>query len=119
MIPSLETTGRKYIKPNILGDVSEYIVVTEALKRGAEVFKNSCCTGKSDMILKYNNQLYEIDVKTERNQDGYWKSTGPSYREGIYFVFVNPITWKVRWITGKAPTPIENFWNDHTDNTID
>ena len=68
--PSPETHGPKSINPNIKGDYWEYYVITVALEKGAEVFRNVCCTGEVDLILRINGQYIPIDVKQNT-----WNST--------------------------------------------
>ena len=58
--PKPATLGPKSTDRNRLGDYWEYHVALVAMDKGAEVFKNVCCTGKTDMILKINGQLYQI-----------------------------------------------------------
>jgi hypothetical protein len=97
---------------NRLGDIAEYVVVTEALKRGADVFKNVGCTGKTDIVLSFNSSILHVDVKVEEwdkrsktfYSPGLSKATQPR-------VLVNPDTWDVRWVKGKAPQGWETFWN--------
>ena len=87
-------------------------MVTEALKRGAEVFKNVSCTGKTDIVLAKDNETLHIDVKMEEYDD----RSGTYYSPGkagatMPRVLVNPKTWKVRWPKGKAPDGWQMFWN--------
>ena len=87
-------------------------MITEALKRGAEVFKNVGSTGKTDIVLAINDKVLCIDVKTEE-----WDPrSNRFYSPGLsgatkYRALVNPQTWRVRWPIGKAPNEWENFWN--------
>ena len=86
-------------------------MVTEALIRGAEVYKNVTSTGKTDVVLVYDGNLIHVDVKIEewdpRSNSFYspGKSGATEHR-----VLVNPETWKVRWPMGKAPEGWEMFW---------
>ena len=95
-----------------LGDIAEHVVITEALKRGADVYKNVGCTGKTDIVIDLNGSLLAIDVKVEK-----WFSSTCSYgSRGVCNatkdrVLVNPSTWKVRWPKGKAPEGWHSFWN--------
>jgi hypothetical protein len=87
-------------------------VVVEALKRGADVYKNVGCTGKTDIVIEFNGSLLAVDVKMEK-----WDQA--SCRYGSFGVrnatkdrvLVNPSTWKVRWPKGKAPEGWQSFWN--------
>ena len=95
-----------------LGDIAEYVVITEALKRGAEVFKNVGCTGKTDVVLSVLDEVIHIDVKTEE-----WDPrSNRYYSPGLsgatkHRALVNPDTWRVRWPVGKAPSGWERFWD--------
>ena len=95
-----------------LGDIAEYTVVTEALRRGANVYKNVGCTGKTDLILEYNSMTLHIDVKLEKwdYKQQMFKSRG-SGKAIKPRVLVNPETWQVRWVKGKAPQNWETFWD--------
>ena len=104
--PGLTLTDKSRI-----GDIAEYVVITEALKRGAEVFKNVGCTGKTDIVLSLGHNTLHIDVKLEkRKPDGSYGSYG-SRKATVPRVLVNPETWDVRWVKGKAPEGWETFWN--------
>ena len=104
--------GPEHIEKNRLGDIAEYVVVVEALRRGAEVFKNVGCTGRTDVVICYKDQILHVDVKTEE-----WDPRSNTYYSpGVakatkYRALVNPETWKVRWPVGKAPAGWENFWD--------
>ena len=95
-----------------LGDITEHVVITEALKRGAEVYKNCSCTGSTDLIIEHKGRVLQVDVKTEKMdlETGNWKSVGVA-RAKKPRVIVNPETWKCRWVRGKTPPGWETFWN--------
>ena len=76
----------------------EHIVITEALKRGAEVFPNCTCTGSIDMIISINDQHLDCDVKSMTQRQ---KSRGS----------VHPITFKVSWHPSLIPEGFESFWD--------
>ena len=107
-----ECPGLKLTDPSRLGDIAEYVVVTEALKRGADVYKNVGCTGKTDIVIAIEGLTLHIDVKVEE-----WSATAGRYHSrGVCGatkdrVLVNPSTWKVRWPKGKAPDGWQSFWN--------
>jgi len=107
-----EKPGLILIDKSRLGDIAEYVVITEALKRGAEVFKNVGCTGKTDIVLCLDTATIHVDVKVEE-----WDSrSGTFYSPGISKatkprVLVNPETWQARWVKGKSPKGWETFWN--------
>lgn len=104
--------GLTHIDNNRLGDIAEHVVITEALKRGAEVFKNVGCTGKTDIVLSVNDEVIHIDVKTEEWDPRSCRYYSPGKSGAtMHRVLVNPETWRVRWPVGKAPSGWEKFWN--------
>ena len=110
-----DKTGQKSIKDlntNRQGDAAELIVVIAAWKRGAEVFRNVGCTGKTDIVLqKPDGSLLAIDVKSLcRNGDGQYTASSNAYNATETVVLVHPHTEEVRWIRGKAPVGWEDFW---------
>jgi hypothetical protein len=109
--PQAECPGLTLTDTNRLGDIAEHVVITEALKRGAEVFKNVGCTGKIDLVLYYQGKALPIDVKTELWDPRVNRYYSPGIRRATKTrVLVNPETWKVRWPYGKAPEGWEMFW---------
>lgn len=96
---------------NRLGDIAELVVITEALKRGANAYKNVGCTGKTDIIIEHNDKLLQVDVKLEKyHQNGRWCSRGVAVAK-FPRVIVNPKSWKCRWVRGKEPMGWESFWS--------
>ena len=95
-----------------LGDIAEHIVIVEALKRGADVYKNVGCTGKTDIVIEVDGQLLAVDVKTEkwnhRHQAYYSPGTRGCTKNRV---LVNPLTWQVRWPRGESPEGWQSFWN--------
>ena len=95
-----------------LGDIAEHVVITEALKRGADVFKNVGCTGKTDIVLSLGHNTLHVDVKMEewdkRSKTFYSPGQAKAAKPRV---LVNPETWDVRWVKGKAPEGWETFWN--------
>jgi hypothetical protein len=99
--------------------------------KGATVFRNTGCDGKTDLCFKYEGQVYEIDVKLARlvestNGRLYWRST--TAREVLkptYALIVVPRTgtdlsgWYCKWYYSNGggkrvyggPPGLENFWN--------
>ena len=63
--PEPDVRGLTLTDTSRLGDIAEYVVITEALKRGAEAFKNVGCTGKTDIVLCHYGEVLRVDVKTE------------------------------------------------------
>jgi hypothetical protein len=109
--PVPEAPGLTLTDTSRLGDIAEHVVITEALKRGADVYKNVGCTGKTDIVMTLNDLVIQIDVKTEE-----WDPrSNRYYSPGLSGAtkpraLVNPQTWKVRWPYGKAPEGWEMFW---------
>jgi hypothetical protein len=88
------------------------MVTLLAWEKGAEVYRNAGGTGRGDLVLKVGNQLIECDVK-QMTWDS--KSNDYTYRKpvkpGITPIAVHPVTRKVRWVRGKTPLGLENFWD--------
>ena len=105
--PAKEAVGQTRIEPNALGDLYEYIVIIEAIKRGAHVYKNVGCTGKTDLILEKDGDRIPIDVKAS--------STHKSAATGVFLVHVDVDTHQVRWgVKKRKPEGWESFWNQST-----
>ena len=99
--------------------------------RGAEVFPNIGCDGKTDICFKYMGSIYEIDVKLARlikktsGSCSWGTTTARLVRLPVYPLIVVPITgvdmsgWYCKWVglrTGANPPPhcppgLENFWD--------
>ena len=93
--------------------------------KGAEVFPNANSTGKADLIIKFNDIVFEVDVKLGRPQSsGYWISDSHKVKAPVYPVMVIPegdlFTWRVQWILPKGgksdrrpncPEGLEDFWS--------
>ncbi len=108
------------------GDLGELYVQLIATNKGAEVFPNLNCTGKTDLILKIGDQLVEIDVKMASwsKRDNNWVAPKASYvKLPVYPVIVIPegdiMNWKIRWknsdssntmTTPHCPPGLEDFW---------
>lgn len=110
--PQAECPGLKLTDTYRLGDIAEYVVITEALKRGADVYKNVGCTGKTDVVIGMEGKTLHVDVKVEewdpRSASYYSPGVSKAIRDRV---LVNPSTWKVRWPKGKAPEGWQSFWN--------
>lgn len=84
----------------------------EAWKRGAEVYKNAGCSGKTDLVLAIDGKMLEVDVKCMSHNGGGKYGTCSSISAAQKpVVLVHPITQQIRWIRGKAPKGWENFWD--------
>ena len=110
------------LERNTLGDLCEYHVAIEAMKRGAKVYRNISCVGHVDLILEVNNKFIPIDVKAR-----FWCAQTQSFRTKAstarcQVVCVEPddlYGWKVSWPLkrgGKTskhvncPQGLEDFW---------
>lgn len=92
--------------------------------KGADVFRNLGCDGKSDLVITFNSHAFKVDVKL-------WTSTprGTVTPVDVYPVVVvardpsDIASWIVRW-RGKTkanittdhfkpncPPGLENFWD--------
>ena len=95
----------------------EHIVITEALRRGAEVFPNSSCTGSVDLIIKINGKSIDCDVKsmTQRNKSRglFYYSHTPRGKtaEGVCCISVHPETLSISWHPSLTPEGFETFWD--------
>ena len=95
----------------------EHIVITEALKRGAEVFPNCTCTGSIDLIIKINGQHLDCDVKsmTQRHMQkgnySYYHAQKSKTAKGVYCISVHPTTFVVSWHPSLTPKGLETFWD--------
>ena len=120
---SKETTGQKSTDTNRIGDILEHYVITEALKCGAEVFPNSCCTGRIDMILKINGRSIDCDVKSMsqrakgRGSDKYYHVAKGDVAKGVYMISVHPETLLIAWHPLLIPEGLESFWDNPSTNT--
>jgi hypothetical protein len=98
--------------------------------KGATVFQNTGCDGKTDLCFKYKGSIYEIDVKLahyEETRPGYyyWRTQKASLVSlPVYPLIVVPSTganlsgWYCRWLrsgrgktTPHCPPGLENFWD--------
>ena len=116
--PKRETLGlrRTDINPNRAGDLAEQFVILLATWKGAEVFPNVNCTGKTDLIIKFNDIIFEVDVKLARpNNNNSWRGDTDQVKAPVYPVLVLPegdiFEWKVKWVAKKYPTGLEGFWS--------
>lgn len=95
----------------------EHIVITEALKRGAEVFPNCTCTGSIDLIIKINGQHLDCDVKSmtqrgrKRGYFNYHHTAKGDTAKGVYCISVHPITFVVSWHPSLTPDGFKTFWD--------
>jgi hypothetical protein len=98
------------------GDLAEKWVALLATWKGAEVFPNINCTGPTDMVLKYNGKLYELDVKmAQRTNTGGWGAATNRVKDPVIPVLVIPLgdicDWKVQWIRNRFPPELTGFWD--------
>jgi hypothetical protein len=110
-----------FTDPNRKGDLAEQWVALLAAWKGAEVHRNTNCTGSTDMILKFNGKLYEIDVKLARS-NGYWYGNTNTVEAPVIPVLVIPdgdiTNWKVKWIRNRFPPELEGFWDKPIHSTL-
>ena len=71
------------------------------MKRGAHVYKNVGCSGKTDMIIESNGRTIAVDVKAS--------STNSSPGTGVSLVHVDVDSHNVRW---GRPRTITSDWKD-------
>ena len=128
--PQQVTLGQRRtdLSGNRKGDIAEQYVCLIAQWKGAEVFTNTGCDGKTDLVLKIEDQLVEIDVKLARWQEAEtgsysWRSSQASLVNlPVYPVLVIPegdiMEWKIRWKKTSnqhspphCPPGLENFWS--------
>ena len=129
--PAKESLGRlrTELSTNRRGDIAELYVCLIAEWKGADVFRNAGCDGKTDIVLKIEDQLVEIDVKLAqyhqcRKGVYSWKTpTASNVELPIYPVLVIPygdiMDWRIRWkqLTTAPNSPphcppgLENFWS--------
>ena len=117
--PKLESLGQRRtdIDKSRAGDLAEQYVILLASWRGAEVFPNANCTGKTDLIIKFNDIIFEVDVKLARPATGAnsWRGHTDQVKAPVYPVLVIPegdiFEWKVKWVAKKYPTGLEDFWS--------
>lgn len=83
-----------------------------AWAKGAEVFKNTGCTGEMDLIFAREvNDLLSVDVAVAvRNGRGAYGASGNFSKKTATPVLVHPITNEIRWVRGREPKGWENFW---------
>ena len=115
---------------NRAGDIAEVYATAALMAKGATVFRNTGCDGKTDLCFKYKDQIYEIDVKiafltTCGNGSYVWKTQSASnVKPPVYPLIVVPKTftdlsgWHCRWLLrgnqyGKpvCPPDLENLWD--------
>ena len=117
---------RTDLSNNRKGDIAELYVCLIAEWKGADVFRNVGCDGKTDIVLKIDGTIAEIDVKVAQWKPKYnsWISTAAADVElPVYPVLVIPegdiMDWKIRW-KGINPGPnspphcplgLETFWD--------
>lgn len=123
---------RTDLSKNRVGDIAEQYVCILAQWKGAEVFTNIGCDGKTDIVLKIDGNLVEIDVKMAaylKNGKGIYCWTASAYRVElpVYPVIVEPdgdiMNWRIRWKNSSnsnsqphCPPGLENFWDKPSTN---
>tara|TARA_B100000073_G_C23644211_1_gene537896 strand:- start:468 stop:959 length:492 start_codon:yes stop_codon:yes gene_type:complete len=116
--PKRARPGEKLTDKSRLGDLAERWVTTLCAWKGAEVFPNLSCTGKTDFMMVYQDKTYQFDVKCRvwYPSDNCWKSNNAyKVKAPVYPIMVTPegdiSEWKVQWATPeRTPPGLENFW---------
>jgi hypothetical protein len=112
-----EKPGLTATNPSRLGDIAEHWVGLLAAWKGAEVYRNLNCTGKTDIVLILpDGNSYQIDVKLARpNRHGSWYGNTNVVQDPVIPVLVIPkgdITdWRVTWIRNRYPKELMHFWD--------
>ena len=133
-VPEVRGLTRIDFSTNRAGDLAEVYATAALMAKGATVFRNTSCDGKTDLCFKYKKTIYEVDVKLARvtyNGTGHWSwSTGhaSSVQLPVYPLIVVPATgsdlsgWYCRWLRKQGsknrsivkgvycPPGLENFW---------
>ena len=122
---------RTDLSTNRKGDIAELYVQIIAQWKGAEVFHNIGCDGKTDMVLKIDDQLVQIDVKVahpSKKEATTWSCAEASRVElPVYPLIVVPegdiMDWKIRWKRNDTrhgpqhcPPGLEDFWSKPSTN---
>ena len=111
----LDLLGQKRTDVNRKGDYWELYVSMIAMEKGAEVYRNMSCVGKTDIVLEINGKHYPINVKAmcERSKaypGRYYHETLNKLPEDVYMVSVNPVTRDICWHHNRIPAGLEDFW---------
>ena len=109
------------------GDICEYTIVTEAWKRGAEVYLNAGSSGKTDLVLEVEGKLYQIDSKIadlkrypSSNRWGWVANHAASVKPPVWALVVEPHDdgYRIRWPLKHGrnqpplcPPGLEKFWD--------
>ena len=111
-----EVSGLTAISNKRLGDLAEQWVGLLAAWKGAECFMNVNSTGTTDLIIRVDGVLYQLDVKVSTYRDGRWDAKNTHRVKGpVIPCVVEPdgdiANWKVRWLSRCVPEGLENFWD--------
>ena len=127
-----EKPGQKFtnkFSPTRSGDIGEHTVITEAWKRGAEVYPNAGGDGKTDLILEIEGTLYQINVKsanlklnkTSKGSKWSWRANNAAkVKPPIWALTVEPrddgyiVRWPTKWGRNQpplCPPGLEKFWD--------
>lgn len=109
------TLGQTFTDPNRKGDLAEQWVALIASWKGAEVYRNTGCTGKVDMVLSINGVDYPIDIKLARKKRSGWAGNTDRVSDPVIPVLVIPegdiCDWKIQWIRNRHPEELTHFWD--------
>ena len=133
--PAKETLGQRRtdLSDNRKGDIAELYVCLIAQWKGVDALRNVGCDGKTDIVLKIEDQLIEVDVKLARytkTNKGYYYWHCPDASKvnlPIYPLLVIPegdiMNWKIRWKkigrgnhSPHCPPGLEDFWSKPSTN---
>tara|TARA_B100001059_G_scaffold180884_1_gene181736 strand:+ start:443 stop:667 length:225 start_codon:yes stop_codon:yes gene_type:complete len=74
------------------------------MERGAHVYKNVGCSGKTDLIIEKNGEKISVDVKAN--------SSHKMPDKGVFLVHVDTKNHAVSWGQKKKyPTNWKDFWS--------
>ena len=96
--------------------MAEHWVALLAAYKGAEIYPNLNSTGKSDLIMVFNDKPYQLDVKMARpNAQGGWRGNTDTVKDPVIPVLVIPdgdiSDWRVQWIRNRYPEELATFWS--------
>jgi hypothetical protein len=131
LVPEVRGLTHIDFSSNRAGDIAEVYATAALMAKGATVFRNTGCDGKTDLCFKYQDAIYEIDVKLASYQPGNpgfysWRTkTASDVKLPIYPLIVVPVTgidlsgWYCRWLrsgrgktTPHCPPGLETFWDE-------
>ena len=126
LVPEVRGLTLIDIEKNKAGDMAEAYASLALMLKGATVFKNTSCVGKTDLCFDYKGSIYKVDVKLAsfRVGKGWQTKKASEVMMPVYPLLVIPETgadlsgWYCRWHRKGAgckprthcPPGLENFW---------